>query len=95
MGTMTEVEVFEMTTQGGATDFADAIRVCRELGQYCLIGGLAVNCYVEPVYTMDADFAIVPAALANLPGRLSEAGFSVESFPHSINAQRGNSSLFV
>jgi hypothetical protein len=46
------VEAYELTTQGGATDFA---RLIAAFGPYCPIGGLAVNCFVEPVYTLDAD----------------------------------------
>jgi len=56
---MTAVEVYELTTQGGATDFARLIRACESFGPYCLIGGLAVNWYVEPVYTLDADIVVV------------------------------------
>jgi len=51
-------EAYELTTQGGATDFARMIRACESFGPYCLIGGLAVNCYVEPVYTLDADIVV-------------------------------------
>ncbi len=46
---MTATEVYELTTNGGATDFALIINACESLGPYCLIGGLAVNCFVEPV----------------------------------------------
>jgi hypothetical protein len=92
---MTAVEVYELTSQGGATDFADIVKVCGSLGPYCLIGGLAVNCYVEPVYTMDADLVVVPSHLADLPLRLADAGFKVERFAHSINAQRGDSRLRI
>jgi hypothetical protein len=55
---MTAVEAYELTTQGGATDFARFIEACQSFGSYCLIGGLAVNCYVEPVYTLDADIVV-------------------------------------
>jgi len=55
---VTAVEAYELTTRGGASDFARIIEACEALGRYCLIGGLAVNCYVEPVYTLDADFVI-------------------------------------
>jgi hypothetical protein len=92
---MTVQEVFELTSQGGTTDFAQVVQLCRSLGPYCLIGGLAVNCYVEPVYTMDADLALVPSALQDLPARLQAAGFTVETFPHSINAHRGSSQLRI
>jgi len=92
---MTAVEVFELTSQGGATDFADVVGICNEIGSYCLIGGLAVNCYVEPVYTMDADLVLVAAQLPQLSVRLADAGFKVERFPHSIDAQRGGSQLRI
>jgi hypothetical protein len=55
---VTAVEAYELTTQGGATDFARLIAACESFGPYCLIGGLAVNCYVEPVYALDADIVI-------------------------------------
>lgn len=57
---MTAAEAYDLTTHGGATDFAQLIAVCETLGPYCLIGGLAVNCYVEPVYTLDADIVVQP-----------------------------------
>jgi len=60
-----------MTTEGGAADFSEVIAICRSLGPYCLIGGLAVNCYVEPVYTLDADFVLIPGHMAELPARIN------------------------
>ena len=47
---MTAVEAHDLTTKGGAKDVARLIEACEIFGSYCLIG-LAVNCYVEPVYT--------------------------------------------
>jgi hypothetical protein len=52
---VTAVKAYELTTRGGASDFARLVAACELFGPYCLIGGLAVNCYVEPVYTLDAD----------------------------------------
>jgi hypothetical protein len=60
------VEAYELTTQGGSTDFARLIVACESFGPYCLIGGLAVNCYVEPVYTLDADLVVIAARLPEL-----------------------------
>ena len=71
---MTAAEVYELTTQGGATDFARLIRACESFGPYCLIGGLAVNCYVEPVYTLDVDMVVVSSRLDNLNAHLEEQG---------------------
>ena len=55
---MTAAEAYELTTQGGTTDFARLIRACESFGPYCLIGHLALNCHVEPVYALDADIVI-------------------------------------
>lgn len=55
---MTALEAFNLTTQGGGSDFAAVIAACESFGPYCLIGGLAVNCYVEPVYTLDAHIVV-------------------------------------
>ena len=71
---MTALEAYELTTQGGATDFARLIRACESLGPYCLIGGLAVNCYVEPVYTLDADIVMISSVLGDLTAYLEEDG---------------------
>src|ERR1017187_3366538 len=43
---VTAVEGYELTTQGGATDFARLIAACEAFGPYCLIGGLGVDCFV-------------------------------------------------
>src|SRR6266404_8730864 len=69
---VTATEVYELTTRGGATDFARLIAACELMGPYCLIGGLAVNCYVEPVYTLDADLVATTASLPSLLAHLRE-----------------------
>jgi hypothetical protein len=92
---MTAVEVYELTTQGGATDFARLIRACESFGSYCLIGGLAVNCYVEPVYTLDADMVVVSSILGDLRAHLEEQGFKIEIHQHSVNALAPGSELRI
>ena len=92
---MTALEVYELTTQGGATDFARLIRACESFGPYCLIGGLAVNCYVEPVYTLDADIVVVSAILGDLKVHLEERGFKTEIHQHSVNARAAGSELRI
>ena len=92
---MTAVEAYELTTQGGATDFARLIDACASFGPYCLIGGLAVNCYVEPVYTLDADIVVIAANLPKLAAHLREQGFQTEEHPYSLNAQPPGSDLRI
>ena len=61
---------------------------------YCVIGGLAVNAYVDPVASLDLDlvFAIsdVDKFLKN-----AEKNFNIEKFPHSINLKHPDSDLRI
>jgi len=92
---VTAAEVYELTTRGGATDFARLIEACESVGPYCLIGGLAVNCFVEPVYTLDADIVVIAAGLSTVSGRLQEQGFKTEEHPYSVNALAPGSDLRI
>src|SRR6266498_3291814 len=63
---MTAAEIYESVTNGGASDFAEVVTVLNRNKPWCLIGGLAVNCYVEPVYTVDVDLVVVAANLSQI-----------------------------
>jgi hypothetical protein len=89
------VEAYELTTEGGATDFVRLIRACESFGPYCLIGGLAVNCYVEPVYTLDAYIVVIASSLPKLTAHLQDQGFKTEQHPHSVNAKAPGSRLRI
>ena len=79
---------------GSQNDLALAAQALRERGlPFCLIGGLAVNRYAEPVVTLDADFAL--AGQSDAAAALRRAGFAVREFEHSINAQLPGSSLRI
>jgi hypothetical protein len=75
---VTELEAYELTSHGGATDFAGLIQACESFGPYCLIGDLAVNAYVEPVYTLDADVVVIGSSLSKLSAYLRERGYKAE-----------------
>ena len=92
---MTAAEVYESVTNGGASDFAKVTTVLNRHKPWCLIGGLAVNCYVEPVYTVDVDLVVVAAKLTQIERELEGAGFKVTRFAHFTNAQRPGSKLNV
>ncbi len=89
------MEAYELTARGGATDFARLIEACQLFGSYCLIDGLAVNCYVEPVYTLDADIVVITAGLPKLVDHLRKQGFTTEEYPHSLNARGLGSDLRI
>ncbi len=92
---MTAAEIYDSVTNGGANDFAEVVAVLNRNKPWCLIGGLAVNCYVEPVFTVDVGVAVVAANLEQIARELQAAGFRVKRFEHSVNAQRARSELNV
>jgi hypothetical protein len=92
---VTAAEAYELTTKGGASDFARVIELCQSFRPYCLTGGLAVNCYVEPVYTLDADIVVIAKNLQALVARLKEEGFTTEEQAHSVNATSADSDLRI
>ena len=92
---VTALEVYNLTTHGGGSDFARLIRACESFGPYCLIGGLAVNAYVEPVYTLDAEVVVIAESLPGLSMSLQERGFRIEEHPHSVNALATGSELRI
>lgn len=92
---MTESEVFESVTGSGSSDFALLVKILNTHGSRCLIEGLAVNCYVEPVYTLDADIVVISSQLPAIRASLLSAGFEVEEFPHSLNARMHGSDLRI
>jgi hypothetical protein len=92
---MTESEVFESVTGSGSSDFAILVEILNRHRPWCLIGGLAVNCYVEPVYTLDADIVVISSELPAVSEELLPAGFSVQEFPPSLNARMTASALRI
>ena len=62
--------------------------------EYCVIGGLAVNAYVDPVVSLDLDIVIVASALKNLIV-VAEKSFKGEKFAHSYNLSSPKSDLRI
>src|SRR5579862_5097452 len=92
---MTAADAYDLITHGGASEFTRVIASCNSLGPYCLIGDLAVNCYVDPVYTLAADLVVVSSNLNLLSEALREQGFDTETHAHSVNAQAAASKLRI
>jgi hypothetical protein len=61
---------------------------------YCVIGGLAVNAYVEPVVSLDLDLVVVTEATENLL-KSAEKIFHIEKFPHRVNLTSTKSDLQI
>jgi len=61
---------------------------------YCVIGGLAVNAYAEPVVSLDLDI-VVTAEDTERVCKAKEGHFRVERFAHSVNLGSRKSSLRI
>ena len=63
--------------------------------RYCLIGGLAVNVYVEPVVSLDLDIVAAAQDVERVSKAAEERNFRVEHFQHSINLTSKASDLRI
>jgi len=63
--------------------------------RYCLIGGLAVNAYVEPVVSLDMDVVAVNEDVGAICKAAKEQGLKIEQFEHSVNLTSVNSDLRI
>jgi hypothetical protein len=72
--------------------FLDALTTSK--ANYCVIGGLAVNAYAEPVVSLDIDI-IVAAESIEAVCKTIEAHFKIERFAHSVNLSSDKSDLRI
>lgn len=87
---------FWKTVVADTTDFLDRLigLLAQHHIQYCLVGGQAVNAYVEPLVSLDLDLAVA-AGQRPVVEALMREHFEVEPFPHSLNVSQPGSDLRV
>jgi len=61
---------------------------------YCVIGGLAVNAYVEPVVSLDLDIVVIVDAIDKFIESIKDK-FKIEKFAHSINLGSKDSDIRI
>jgi hypothetical protein len=62
---------------------------------YCLIGGMAVNAYAEPVVSLDVDVVVDAGKVEGFCARAKGRGLGIERFENSINLSSKASDLRV
>ena len=62
--------------------------------EYCVIGGLAVNAYAEPVVSLDLDI-VVAANIMEALIKAAKAQFKIQRFAHSVNLTTDKSDLRI
>ncbi len=93
---MTGKKFFKRIT-GGETDIVGLLLdLLKQSGaRYCVIGGLAVNAYAEPVVSLDLDLVVVADKLDVLAAKARARGLKVRAFEHSVNLSLPGSRLRI
>lgn len=92
---MTEKQFLQAVSNGQVDLLAILLNLLGESNiTYCVIGGLAVNAYVEPVVSLDLDIVIT---LKDIDFFLQKCSphFKVTHFAHSINLSHPKSDLRI
>lgn len=83
-----------------ANDKSDMIQILLDIlsktgSRYCIIGGLGVNAYVEPVVSLDLDIVAAVDDIEIICRVARERGLKVEQFEHSVNITGKGSDLRI
>ena len=62
---------------------------------YCLIGGIAVNAYAEPVVSLDFDLVVVSEKIDEICRTAKNEKLKIRRFEHSINFSSSQSALII
>jgi hypothetical protein len=62
---------------------------------YCVIGGVGVNAYCEPIVTLDFDCVILKEKIGVLRKRLKEKGYRIKNHPHTWEVKNNCSKLRI
>jgi hypothetical protein len=73
--------------------FLDILRKTK--ASYCVVGGLAVNAYVEPVVSLDLDIVVDTNNIDKVCKGAAAKGLKVERFEHSVNLTSPKSDLRI
>jgi hypothetical protein len=92
---MDALTFWKTTTMDKANLLEGLIDLLNQHGiSYCVIGGQAVNAYVDPLVSLDLDLVVALDQLDEAAALLDEA-FDVREFPHSLNVSLPDSDLRV
>jgi hypothetical protein len=93
---MTEKEFMNKIANGRIDILEALLSILNEIGaSYCVIGGLAVNAYAEPVVSLDLDVVITSKDLAKFKKKSLAKGFKIQDFEHSVNLSSAGSDLRI
>ncbi|MGQ9647258.1 MAG: hypothetical protein ACUVWO_12065 [Thermodesulfobacteriota bacterium] len=73
--------------------FLDILAETRS--QYCVVGGLAVNAYTEPVVSLDLDIVVISENIDKVCKAAKKKGLKIAQFENSINLTSPKSDLRI
>jgi hypothetical protein len=92
---MTKKEFFHAISNGKVDVLQILLDTLAEIKvNYCIIGGLAVNAYAEPIVSLDLDIIVAGDKLEVLCKSL-EGQFKIEKFAHRLNFSSSESDLRI
>ncbi|NQT92409.1 MAG: hypothetical protein HQ559_06590 [Lentisphaerae bacterium] len=93
---MTGKTFLRSVTNGEADVVQILLSLLEETGSaYCVIGGLGVNAYAEPVVSLDLDLVVVSDHIPDVCSAAIAKGLKVEEFEHSVNLSMTASDLRI
>lgn len=93
---MTGKEFLNSLVKGKADILQQLLGILTETGSdYCLIGGLAVNAYVEPVVSLDVDIVVAADNIGVVANAARVQSMTIEEFPHSVTITGSGSDLRI
>jgi len=82
---MQALDFWKIVTMDHSNLLENLIALLREHKiQFCVIGGQAVNAYVEPLVSLDLDLAVAVSQIEEVESLLDQR-FVLKHFPHSLN----------
>ena len=90
-------KTFINAVANGQTDIVQLLLdILEETGAgYCIIGGLAVNAYAEPVVSLDLGLVVIASDIEKVCSSARSRGMKVEQYEHSINFSIRESDLRI
>lgn len=93
---MTRKEFLNAVANGEVDAVQLLLDLLEETGAaYCVIGGLAVNAYAEPVVSLDLDLVVVSYGIDALCDPARSKGFKVQVFERRTNLSVAGSDLRI
>lgn len=92
---MTEKEFFNRVSNSKSDFLQEFVNLLKEKKvPFCVIGGLGVNAYAEPIVTLDCDLVIEASGLDKVISKIKRR-WKVKKFKHSINVYSKKSDLRI